>query len=68
MENGKKLQFIINDEQFGHLVMGNLDELLRELVNQITPDLEELEDGETFELTITRKDMTQKEIDSTPEI
>jgi hypothetical protein len=64
----KQTVFFVHDEEFGNLFSGNIKETMRFLQGHVEPYLDELDNGATFELTITRKDMTQKEIDELPEI
>jgi hypothetical protein len=64
----KKREFIAFDEQFdGGILIGDippLTEVAPGALQYLWSYLAELADGESYEVKITRRDMTQEEIDS----
>lgn len=61
----KELNFIVDDEELGEVVItGNVDETLRYIASY----LRDAQNGDILTFTITRRDMTQDEINAAPEI
>lgn len=56
--------FIIEDEQFGQVIIGDIDRVME----YIKSYLEEMGNGDEITFEILRQDMTKEEIEAAPEI
>ena len=62
MELIKKHTFIVNDEQFGAVITGDVSALL----DYMRSYLAEMKDGDEITFEIRRHDMTEAEIETAP--